>query len=57
MSAWSQSEARRTLENVKAVLEAGGASLADVVRVTIYLADWKYLGELNDRHYHDLVWQ
>jgi 2-iminobutanoate/2-iminopropanoate deaminase len=41
-------QARRTFENVKAVLEAGGASLADVVRVTVYLADWKYLAELND---------
>jgi len=41
-------QARRTLENVKAGLEAGGASLADVVRVTVYLADWKYLGELNE---------
>jgi 2-iminobutanoate/2-iminopropanoate deaminase len=41
-------QARRTLENVKAVLEAGGASLADVVRVTVYLADWRYLGELNE---------
>jgi 2-iminobutanoate/2-iminopropanoate deaminase len=41
-------QARRTLENVKAVLEAGGASLADVVRITVYLADWKYLGELNE---------
>lgn len=41
-------QARRTLENVKAVLEAGGASLADVVQVTVYLADWKYLGEMNE---------
>jgi 2-iminobutanoate/2-iminopropanoate deaminase len=41
-------QARRTLENVKAVLEAGGASLTDVVRVTVYLADWKYLAELNE---------
>ena len=48
MSVWSQSEARRTLENVKDVLETGGATLADVVRVTVYLADWKYLGELNE---------
>ena len=41
-------QARRTLENVTAVLEAGGASLVDVVRVTVYLADWKYLDELNE---------
>ena len=41
-------QARRTLKNVKAVLEAGGAPLSDVVQVTVYLADWKYLGELNE---------
>jgi 2-iminobutanoate/2-iminopropanoate deaminase len=31
--------AQASLENVAAVLEAGHASLADVVKVTIYLAD------------------
>lgn len=30
---------RRALANVEAVLVAGGASLADVVKVTIYLVD------------------
>src|SRR5688500_18000848 len=37
------SQARRTLETVRAVLKAGGASRRDVVRVTVYLAaeqDW-----------------
>jgi 2-iminobutanoate/2-iminopropanoate deaminase len=29
----------RTLENIKAVLEAGGASLADVVKTTVHLSD------------------
>ena len=32
-------QARQTLANVKRVLEAGGATLADVVSVTVYLAD------------------
>lgn len=32
-------EARQTLENVKAVLEQNGASLADVVKCTVFLAD------------------
>jgi len=32
-------EARQTLENVKAVLERNGASLADVVKCTVFLAD------------------
>jgi 2-iminobutanoate/2-iminopropanoate deaminase len=38
-----KAETRQVCENLKAVLEAGGSSLAKVVKVTIYLAD---LGEL-----------
>jgi 2-iminobutanoate/2-iminopropanoate deaminase len=38
-----RAETRQVCENLKAVLEAGGSSLARVVKVTIYLAD---LGEL-----------
>ena len=38
-----KAETRQVCENLKAVLEAGGSSLAQVVKVTIYLAD---LGEL-----------
>jgi 2-iminobutanoate/2-iminopropanoate deaminase len=34
-----EAETRRVLDNLSAVLEAGGASLADVVKVTVYLAD------------------
>jgi 2-iminobutanoate/2-iminopropanoate deaminase len=41
------SQTRRTLENVRAVLEAGGASLRDVVSVTAYLADEKDWDEFN----------
>ena len=36
-------ETRQVLENLKAVLEAGGSSLENVVKVTIYMVD---LGEL-----------
>ena len=32
-------QARQTLKNVQAVLEAGGSSLRSVVKVTIYLTD------------------
>jgi reactive intermediate/imine deaminase len=32
-------QARQALENVKAVLAAGGATLDDVVKVTVYLAN------------------
>lgn len=38
-----KAETRQVCENLKAVLEAGGCSLAKVVKVTIYMAD---LGEL-----------
>ena len=34
-----EDQTRRTLENMKAILEAAGSSLARVVKVTIFLAD------------------
>jgi enamine deaminase RidA (YjgF/YER057c/UK114 family) len=34
-----EAQARQTFENLRAVLEAGGASLADVVSMTTYLVD------------------
>jgi 2-iminobutanoate/2-iminopropanoate deaminase len=34
-----EEQVRRTLLNVQAVLEAAGASLADVVKATVHLAD------------------
>ena len=42
-----QRAARRALANVEAVLDAGGASLVDVVKVTIYLADMKDFAVVN----------
>ena len=33
------SETRRTLQNIRAILEAAGSSLRDVVRVGVFLAD------------------
>lgn len=41
------SQSRRTLENLRNVLEAGGASLRDVVMVTVYLANEDHWGEFN----------
>ena len=40
-------QSRRTLENVQAVLTAGGATLRDVVMVTVYLANEDHWGEFN----------
>jgi 2-iminobutanoate/2-iminopropanoate deaminase len=34
-----EEQARQTLSNVRRALEAGGASIADVVSVIVYLAD------------------
>lgn len=34
-----QAETRRVLENVKAILEAAGASMADIVKTTCYLSN------------------
>jgi endoribonuclease L-PSP, putative len=41
-------QAVQTLNNVKAVLEAGGATLDDVVKVGVYLADIAYFAEFNE---------
>ncbi|ADE02064.1 MULTISPECIES: RidA family protein [Haloferax] len=38
----------RTLENVEAILEAGGSSLADVVKATVFLKDMRYYDEVNE---------
>lgn len=34
-----EEQTARTLENIRAILEAGGASLADVVKVSAHLSD------------------
>lgn len=34
-----EEQTARTLENLRAILEASGATLADVVKVTVYLSD------------------
>lgn len=41
-------QAIRVFENIQAIVEAAGGSMEDVVRVTVYIADWKYFGELNE---------
>ncbi len=42
-----EAQTRQALENVKAVLEAGGASLADVVKVTVFLTDMGKFQRMN----------
>ena len=41
-------ETRQVCENLKAVLEAGGSSLARVAKVTIYMADLAELMAMNE---------
>jgi 2-iminobutanoate/2-iminopropanoate deaminase len=43
-----QAQARQVMENIKAVLQAGGASFASVVKTTIYLADLGHFREVNE---------
>lgn len=41
-------QARRCLKNLAVVCEAGGAGLADAVRVTVYLTDMTAFAEVNE---------
>jgi 2-iminobutanoate/2-iminopropanoate deaminase len=43
-----RAQARRVMENLGAVLAAGGASFAQVVKTTIYLADLQDFGAVNE---------
>jgi 2-iminobutanoate/2-iminopropanoate deaminase len=43
-----QSETRRTLQNIRAILEAAGSSLKEVVRVGVFLADLKDFAAMNE---------
>ena len=42
-----RSETRRTLQNIRAILEAAGSSLRSVVRVGVFLADMKDFDGMN----------
>jgi 2-iminobutanoate/2-iminopropanoate deaminase len=41
-------ETERVLANLRAVLESGGASFADVVKTTVYLADMDEFAAMNE---------
>jgi len=41
-------QAQQTLENLRTVIEAGGGSLGQVVKVTIYMTDIARLPEVNE---------
>jgi 2-iminobutanoate/2-iminopropanoate deaminase len=35
-------QARRTFENIELALKAGGATLRDIVTMTVFITDWRY---------------
>ena len=48
MPADPAAQARQSLENVKAVLEAGGSGMDKVIKVTIFLQDMNHFGAVNE---------
>jgi 2-iminobutanoate/2-iminopropanoate deaminase len=45
-----KAQTRRVLENVRAVLEAGGASVSDVVMFRVYLTDRGHFTAMNEAY-------
>lgn len=43
-----QAQTRQSLENVKAILEAAGYSLKDVVKATVFIKDMNEFTEINE---------
>ena len=43
-------QTRSVLRNIEAVLKAGGSDLDRVVKVTVFLSDWKYFKEMNEAY-------
>lgn len=43
-------QARQVLRNIAAVLEAGGASVDDIVMMRVYLTDTAHFAELNEAY-------
>jgi 2-iminobutanoate/2-iminopropanoate deaminase len=43
-------QTRQVLRNLQAVLEAGGSGLDRVVKVTVFLTDWKHFQEMNEAY-------
>ena len=41
-------QTRQVLRNLDAVLKAAGSDLSRVVKVTVFLHDWKYFAEMNE---------
>jgi 2-iminobutanoate/2-iminopropanoate deaminase len=48
MAATFEEQAVQVFENIKAIVVAGGATLADVVKVNVYLADLANFSKMNE---------
>ncbi len=48
VGATAPEQVRRCLQNVKAIVEAAGGSLADVVKVTVYMTDMQEFAAVNE---------
>src|SRR6266536_1411417 len=43
-----RAQTAQALRNLSAVLQAAGSDLSRVVKVTVFLRDWKYFEEMNE---------
>ena len=43
-------QTRQVLRNIEAVLTGGGSGLDRVVKVTVFLSEWKYFKEMNEAY-------
>jgi 2-iminobutanoate/2-iminopropanoate deaminase len=41
-------QTEQALRNLEAILQAAGSGLDRIVKVTIFLEDWRYFGEMNE---------
>ncbi|HSE43284.1 MAG TPA: Rid family detoxifying hydrolase, partial [Acidobacteriota bacterium] len=41
-------QTRQVIRNIESVLKAGGSNLRQVVKVTVFIHDWKYFAEMNE---------
>ncbi len=45
-----EEQTKRVIENIKAIVEAGGSSLEEVVKVTVYVDNIESFSEVNDAY-------
>jgi 2-iminobutanoate/2-iminopropanoate deaminase len=50
MSQTFEEQATQVFDNIKAIVEASGATLADVVKVNVYLSDLSNFGKMNETY-------